>query len=313
MVELTRANPRPRAKRDAVNFKRTSKLLGVGLLKFVMLAALVALSGAILGFAVGYPLGRVKFSESNSIRLDQARLAGTIDPATAITQQSDLPVGWEPGDKNLAGFGILGNEFCGEKVDLPGTLSSVESSVFTNGRESNLISQAVRVEQWQNAREYIRSVKRALEGCSKFFQPTPDGKRARVDIKDGDGDAPITDFVSRRYVSSLGSDVQSWSIMAVGDVLVGTRYLGKSSPQRSFLSDVENEILIRVAPQTFAAGEPDFSNSGGAGDQNTTTASTVIEGGAADETQSLPGQSSGDQPPDSQPPGGETQTTTPGD
>ena len=100
------------------------------------------------------------------------------------------------------------------------------------------------------------------------------------------GKPPITDFISRRYVSSLGSDVQSWSIMAVGDVLVGTRYLGQSSPQRSLLSDIENEILIRVAPQTFAVGgagsETDPNSPSGSG--TSTTGSTVIEGGAADET-----------------------------
>lgn len=266
----------------------------------MMLAALVGLSGAILGLAIGYPIGRIKFSESNSIRLDQSRLAGTIDPASAITQQTDLPLDWEPGQAELAGFGILGNDFCGEKVALPGALSSVEAAVFKSGQGSNLISQAVRVEQWQGAREYIRSVKRALDGCSKFFQPSTDGTRVRIDIKDGDGEAPITDFVSRRYVSAVGSDVQSWSIMAVGDVLIGTRYLGNASPQKAFLSDVENEILMRIAPQTFAAGEVDKESDPKS--QTSTTASTVIEGGAADET---PGQSGGGAE-------GETPTTAPG-
>ena len=143
------------------------------------------------------------------------------------------------------------------------------------------------MEQWQGAREYIRSVKRALDGCNKFYQTGQDGKRVRIDIKDGDGEPPITDFISRRYVSSLGSDVQSWSIMAVGDVLVGTRYLGQSSPQRSLLSDIENEILIRVAPQTFAVGGADSGSDPKSARRlgfTSTTNSTVIEGGAADET-----------------------------
>lgn len=277
-----------------------------GLVRVLLLGVLVALSGAVLGFAVGYPLGRVKFSASNAIRLDQSRLAGTIDPVDGITQQNDLPLGWEPGQPELAGFGILGNDFCGEEVPLPGALSTVESSVFTDGADSNLISQAVRVEQWQGAREYIRSVKRALDGCSKFYQPGPDGKRLRIDIKDGDGEAPITDFVARRFISSEGSAIQSWSIMAVGDVLVGTRYLGKSSPQRSFLTDVENEILIRVAPQTFAVNESDSEDKAGLGDGSGTTQDTAIEGGAADETPGLAGNPGGEQPGDS------TTTTVPG-
>ncbi len=282
-----------------MSFNRVTRLIGDGLLKVLLLGALVALSGAVLGVAVGYPIGRIKFSESNAVRLDQSRLAGTIDPANAITKQTDLPLGWEPGEPGLSAFGILGNEFCGDKVPLPGTLSNVESSVFKNGENSSLISQAVRVEQWQGAREYIRSVKRALESCNKFFQKGPDEKRIRVDIKEGDGEAPITDFVARRFVSSQGTDVQNWSIMAVGDVLVGTRYLGQSSPQRAFMSDVENEILIRIAPQTFAVGETDSEPKAAAdGSQTSTTASTVIEGGAADETPSLPGD--------------ETTTTAPG-
>ncbi|MGB6058020.1 MAG: hypothetical protein WBF71_07125 [Microthrixaceae bacterium] len=282
-----------------MSFNRVTRLIGDGLLKVLLLGALVALSGAVLGVAVGYPIGRIKFSESNAVRLDQSRLAGTIDPANAITKQTDLPLGWEPGEPGLSAFGILGNEFCGDKVPLPGTLSNIESSVFKNGENSSLISQAVRVEQWQGAREYIRSVKRALESCNKFFQKGPDEKRIRVDIKEGDGEAPITDFVARRFVSSQGTDVQNWSIMAVGDVLVGTRYLGQSSPQRAFMSDVENEILIRIAPQTFAVGETDSEPKAAAdGSQASTTASTVIEGGAADETPSLPGD--------------ETTTTAPG-
>lgn len=283
-----------------MNFQRLGRNLSRGLLKLVLLTALVAASGAVLGLAIGYPVGRIQFSESNAIRLDQSRLAGTIDPAAGITQKSDLPIGWESGDMNLAAFGILGNEFCGEAVPLPKALSSTEASVFSNGSKSNLISQAVRVDGWQGAREYIRSVKRALDGCDKFYQPGQDGKRVRVDIKDGDGEAPITDFISRRYVSSLGSDVQSWSIMAVGDVLVGTRYLGQSSPQRSLLSDIENEILIRIAPQTFAV---DGDGSELAPESTATPDasgpdSSVIEGGAADETPGLPGN--------------ETPTTAPG-
>lgn len=274
-----------------MSFNRATRLIGDGLLKVLLLCALVAISGAVLGVAVGYPIGRIKFSESNAVRLDQSRLAGSIDPANAVTKQTDLPLGWEPGEPGLSAFGILGNEFCGDKVPLPGTLSTVESSVFKNGENSSLISQAVRVEQWQGAREYVRSVKRALESCNKFFQKGPDEKRIRIDIKDGDGEAPITDFVARRYVLSQGTDVQNWSIMAVGDVLVGTRYLGQSSPQRAFMSDVENEILIRIAPQTFAVGETDSEPKAGAaeGSQPSTSGSTVIEGGAADETPSLPG------------------------
>ena len=112
-----------------MNFPRPIQSFSKGLLRLLLLAALVGASGAALGFAVGYPVGRVQFSKSNAIRLDQSRLAGTIDPANGITQKSDLPLGWEPGEPGLAAFGILGNEFCGVAVPLPGTLSTTQASV----------------------------------------------------------------------------------------------------------------------------------------------------------------------------------------
>ncbi|MEZ5309231.1 MAG: hypothetical protein R2735_01285 [Microthrixaceae bacterium] len=257
------------------------------------LVALVAISGAVAGLAIGVPLGRVSFSSSKAVRLDQARLAGSIDPEAALVTSADLPVGWKAGDASLAGFGILANDFCGEKVEMPSALSETKAAVFVNESGSaTLISQAVRVEKWQDAREYIRDVDRVLGECDKFFQVDPEGKRLRVDVKTGQGEPPITDYVGRTYVAEDGSAVQAWSIMAIGDVVVGLRHLGKSAPQHSFMSDVQNHILMRTAPQTFAPGSgdtrsevsttvPDGSQTEEpSSDQSTTT---VLESGSADE------------------------------
>lgn len=227
-------------------------------LRLFALCGLVVVAGLLAGAAVGWPLGRVKFETSQAIRLDQARLVGSIDPEAAIATEADLPIGWESGDPALAVFGILNNDFCGESVDMPAALSEVKSSVFVSpGGDATLIVQAVRVERWQNAREYVRSVERTVSDCDKFFNNDAEGNRRRIDIKEGQGDPPITDFVSRSYVRDDGGDVQYWSMMAVGDVVIGIRYVGSSTPQHSFLPDLQNHILMRIAPQDFAPDSGD--------------------------------------------------------
>lgn len=265
-----------------MNFPRIRNRFLLNLLRFGLLIVLVAVSGVAVGFAVGVPLGRVNFSSSDAIRLDQSRLAGSVDSEAAIVAASDLPVGWKEGDPNLAAFGILGNEFCGETIAMPTALSGVKASVFTSpSGDATLISQAVRVERWQAAREYVRDVDRVISDCDKFYQVDPDGKRQRVNIKETQSDPPITDFVARSFVAEDGSSVQSWSIMAVGDVIIGLRHLGKTAPQHSLLPDLQNHILMRTAPQTFAPGGSETTTT--AADQSGDTSTTVIEGGAADE------------------------------
>lgn len=222
-------------------------------LRLVALCGLVVVAGLLAGAAVGWPLGRIKFETSKAVRLDQARLVGSIDPEAAIATEADLPVGWQAGEPAVAMFGILNNDFCGESVDLPAALSEVKSSVFVSpDGEATLISQAIRVERWQNAREYVRSVERTVSDCDKFYNSDPEGNRRRIDIKEGQGEPPITDFVSRSYVSEDGGDIQFWSMMAVGDVVVALRYVGRSAPQHSFLPDLQDHILMRIAPQDFA-------------------------------------------------------------
>jgi hypothetical protein len=259
-------------------------LLGKQGVRVVLLVVILGFSGVFLGLAAGYPLSKIQFEESDAVRLDQSQLAGEVDPAAAVVTATDLPIGWEDGDPAIAAFGLLGAEFCGEEVPLPTQLSEVESAVFANpADESILIAQAVRVDRWQNARTYVDDVGSAVGECEQFFRNGLDGSRVQVDIEDGTSEPPITDYVSRSFVAQDGESVQTWSMMAVGDVVIALLYNGPTAPQQGFLSELEDQLLARLDPQDFAPG-------GVAPSTSTTTtvdptATTVLEGGAADETE----------------------------
>lgn len=263
---------------------RFAALLGKQGVRLVLLVVILGLSGVFLGLAAGYPLSKIQFEESDAVRLDQSQLAGEVDPAAAVVTATDLPIGWEDGDPAIAAFGLLGTEFCGEEVPLPTQLSEVESAVFANpADESVLIAQAVRVDRWQNARTYVDDVGSAVGECEQFFRNGLDGSRVQVDIEDGTSEPPITDYVSRSFVAQDGESVQTWSMMAVGDVVIALLYNGPTAPQQGFLSELEDQLLARLDPQDFAPG-------GVAPSTSTTTtvdptATTVLEGGAADETE----------------------------
>ncbi len=224
-------------------------------LRLVLLVAVIAAAGVGLGFAAGYPVSLIQFEESDSVRLDQARLAGEIDPEVAVLVAQDLPIGWEPGDEVLAGFTLLGAGFCGESVPLPTTLSAIALSVYQNDNDDSfLLSQAVRVDRWQSATGYIEDVEEAVSSCEQFFRTDLDGSRVPVGIREAADDPPITDHVSRTFVAEDGSSVQTWSMMAVGDVIVSLLHAGPARPQEGLLRDLEDRILIRVDPRDFAPG-----------------------------------------------------------
>jgi len=267
-----------------VSFAGVSKHLGKQGGRFLLLALVIVVTGVGLGLAAGYPVSRIQFQDSDAVRLDQARLAGKVDPEMALTSQNDLAIGWKVGDPALNSFGLLGSDFCGEKVDLPTQVSPKVTAVFAKPADSSvLISEAVRVDDWQSATEYVDAVGKALGTCDRFFRTDLSGNRIQVEIKPGPSDDLITDQVSRRFVASDGSNVQVWSIMAVGDVIVSTDYLGPAAPQKSLIRDLEKKILLRVAPENFAlGGTPATSTSALATPEGSPT--TVLEGGAADES-----------------------------
>lgn len=227
----------------------------IHLLKGVLLLALIAASGVGLGYALGFPLSKVEFEESAAVRVDHSRLAGQIDVQDALVQLEDLPRGWELGDQSLAMFGMLGAEYCGEAVDLPTHLGDAESVVFTDPTDGAiLISQAVRTERWQSAREYVRAVESSVSSCSEFYRDGFDGSRYLIEVRPGMGDAPVADYVARSFVTVDGSGTQVWSLMVMGDVLIQIMHSGPTRPTEGFMDQVETAILRRVDPAEFSPG-----------------------------------------------------------
>lgn len=262
-------------------------------IRVVLLGVIIVASGVGLGLAAGVPLSQIQFEGSDAIQLDQARLAGEVDPAAALVTLDDLSLGWEPGDPIFAGFGVLGMGFCGIEVPLPSALSDKSVAVFANpADETYLVSESVKVESWQAARDYVDELGDAVGSCEEYYRPGLDGERVKFEVREGSGDGPISDHVSRTLVAADGTSLQSWSVMAVGDVIVAVQYFGPSRPQEGFLSDIEDKLLVRLDPADFAPG-------GIGGTTATTidpaapvdpTATSIIDGGAADETE-------GEQPP----------------
>jgi len=271
-----------------VSITRILKRLGQQGMQLVLLALVVVVTGVGIGLAAGYPVSRIQFEESSAIRLDQQRLAGELDPALGLTTLTDLPVeaGWAAGDPAAASFGLLGAEFCGETVDLPTALAPKQAAVFANGTdESLLISEVVRVDRWQSARDYVEQVGDAVAECDEFFRTDLEGNRVQVEILESNSDPLITDQVSRRFRTSDGANVQVWSMMSIGDLIVATQYVGPTGPQQSLMTDLGREILLRTAPESFATGGIDPTESGVVTTLPAEGApTTVIEGGAADES-----------------------------
>ena len=264
--------------------RRAADQMGRG----VLLLLIIAVTGVGFGFAAGYPVSRIEFEESDAVRLDHTRLAGEIDPEAALATQADLPLTWTAGDPAVGAFGLLGLGFCGEEVDLPTTLSGKQVAVFANPvDQSFLISEAVRVDRWQSAREYVDDVTDAVQGCDEFFRTDANGERLRVKIDDGMGDAPITDHVARQFIADDGSSVQVWSLMAVGDVVIALQHIGPERPQEGFLNDLESKILIRIDPADFAPGGVPTTTTSTVPAGGSST--TVVEGGAAEEPVTEPG------------------------
>lgn len=223
--------------------------------RIVLLIAIVAIFGMGVGYALGFPLRYLDYEASSAISLDQASLAGSVEVTDALVAQEDLGPGWTPGDPVLAGFGVLGADVCGGAIPTPTPLSAKEAAVWADDTNSaRVISQAMRVDKWSAAEQYIGDVADALEECDTFYR-TDGEERIKVTSRDMERDPPITDHVDRRFQSPTG--VQDWSMMAVGDVIIAIQYLAPTPSPEGFLFDVERSVLERVAPAEFAPGGVD--------------------------------------------------------
>src|SRR6476659_3009005 len=149
------------------------KRIGMQTMRVLLLVGLVLGSGIAIGLVAAYPLQYVEFNNSDAIRLDRS-LAGQVDPKAALVTPADVPSGWSPGDPSLAGFGVLGQQFCGEDAKVPTPLSGGESALYSNGTDkATVISHAPRVKSYQDAVGYLDNVDSALGRCSEFFRGDP--------------------------------------------------------------------------------------------------------------------------------------------
>lgn len=268
--------PAARPPRDG-RLKRWAKRLGSQTSRLILLVAIVGVSGVALGYALGYPLRYVDYEASSAIALDQASLAGTIEPTEALVSADDLGPAWAAGDAALGSFGVLGADVCGEVIETPTPLSPREAAVWVDGTNgARIISQALRVDRWKAAEEYVSDVAAGLEECDTYFREV-EGEQVKVTSTDLDRDPPVTDHVDRRYQSPEG--VQDWSMMAVGDVIVAIQYLAATPPPDGLLRELEDEVLRRIAPGEFTVGGVDPATLDPALDPALTTTSTTAPGG----------------------------------
>lgn len=274
-------------RRGRSRLRRVSRRVANQSARIVLLGALIVLSGMAVGYAVGYPLRYVDYEASSAIQLEQSSLAGTVEVQQALVAQGDLPAGWTPADAALGSFGVLGADVCGQAIETPTPLSGKEAAVFTKtGDGTTVIAQALRVDKWKSAIEYIDDVRDELDNCETFYRV--DGEnRVKVTSRESDLPAPVTDHVARVYQSPDG--VQAWSMMAVGDVIIAIQYLGPTPPQpESFLPELERAVLARIDPGDFApmGVEDTVVPNGDATPQEPVTTTTVVAdaGGAADES-----------------------------
>ena len=248
-----RPTRRPRPERTRSPLVRALLRARLQLLRVLALLLLLAVSGVTVGLLVAFPVSRVQFNTSGAVRLDQANLVGKADAQAALVAQEDLAVDWVPGDEELGAFGVLGSSFCGTTVPLPTGLSNEKVAVFQNpATGSTLISESLRVDKWQAARDYVAAVDRALDDCDEFYQASFGGP-IRSRIEDPPGSQAITDSVGATYRSlEEPPGVTEWSILAVGDLLFAVSVGGPTESSPSFLDTVENRILTRVDPDDFA-------------------------------------------------------------
>lgn len=266
MAELRGARPPRQA--DA----RRARMIADGLLRVVVLVALIIGSGFAIGYAVGYPLRQLDLGGPPAVVLDQPALAGSFDPALALVRLEDMPKGWQVGDPVLNSFALVGASYCGQSAEVDGQLGDRLTAAFSDPQNAAVVvSEVVRVRRQQDAGGYVREVSSTLDGCpnGRFFRVEGD-KRVEVQIIDNRDRQPVEDYDSRLLRPVAGGPVQIVTYFQVGDAIVAIAYNGPPNPPKELLHNVEKEILYRVAPKQFSRSTK-VSGATGVPDQTSTT------------------------------------------
>ena len=215
------------------------------------LLAIVGISGVVVGLGVAYPVSKINVSAENVVALDQVDLAGSFDPQLALVTGDDLPDNWTDGDPAFAKFSMIGSPICGQTPEIADQLGDKLVRVFTDDRnKAYVISEAIRVRQPRSANQFITEMSKDFEGCKVFFRTGGDSP-TKVQVRAGQPDQPVSDYVSRDLIPTDKGVMQRVVFFYAGDVIVSLQYIGPTTPQRSLLSNAQKQILARVAPKQF--------------------------------------------------------------
>jgi hypothetical protein len=229
---------------------RARALFRTPLGRFLALLGLVCATGLVAGFAVAWPVSQIQLNVRTEKTLNQEALAGSFDPEQALATVDDVPDGWTPGD--LAAVGIVspvGQSICGTTPQMQNSLADPLQSVLQNssGKEL-LVSQVYRLRSPRDANQYIQDMGNALS-CTSFFTLT-NSQRNKIEVRDGQPDPPISDYISKTLVASQGG-ARRFAIFQVGNAVIVLTSAGPIVPPDSLVGDAQLDILNRVDPADF--------------------------------------------------------------
>lgn len=222
--------------------------------RFTLLIGIIVASGLLVGFGVAYPLSKLQLSVSTAQSLDHQALAGTFDPEQALVQQGDLPAGYVPLETDLSPFRAIGAQYCGTQPKVDGALDQGMVRSFTTATDGSIVmSEVLRLRQVRAANDYLRQVDQAFTNCAggSYFRGTG-AERVRMQIKPGQPDPPINDYVSYTLRPEGAGKVQRLVLFQIGNVLVAVQFIGNTIPPNELLGKAQQAILERCAPKQFS-------------------------------------------------------------
>ena len=226
------------------------KRLGGSAVRLVLVAAIVAAVGLGIGQALGQAISKLPDPTEGAVVLDQLSLGG-IEPTTMLLQEGDIPADWEV----VPSFpGLVGEPWCGEKVETTGIRSSpLDTATFVYPKNNSvLVSEVATFDRPQFAANYVSDVTKILLSCPDYFVSGLDGKtKIRIDVTDPGGQQPITDYVSRVFQPKDRSSYDVRTVFQVGSSVVTLHFTGPERPSRTLMADAEQAILARVNPDEF--------------------------------------------------------------
>jgi hypothetical protein len=219
--------------------------------RIVVLLVIIGAVGTLIGLGLGYPISRIKVSGDNAVSLDQPALNGTFDPQQALVTAADLPNNWAATDDSFEAYSLVGAPICGQTVKIGNQVGTPLVAVFhDDSDQSYLLSEVFRVSQPGDAQTYLDDLQGAFGECDSFYR-IAGGTKTKVNIKPGQSDPPITDFVSYTLQPPKSGVTQRMAVMQIGAVIVSLQFAGPTLPQQSLLSNAEHSMLVRTAPKQF--------------------------------------------------------------